>query len=56
MGTMNLCHGSGRLGSSLIYHRPSYIGNQCSFLCLGTDGKLLPMNSGVIFLGCFVVG
>ena len=56
MGTTNMCPGSGRLGSLLIYHLPFDIGNRGSFLCLGTDGRLLPMSSGVTFLGCFIVG
>ena len=56
IGTTSLCPGSGWLGSSSICPRPSDTGNLGSFLCLGTIGRLLPMNSGVTFLGCFVVG
>ena len=54
-GTMNSCPGSGRLGSSPICHLPSNIGNRGSFLCLGMNGRLLPMNSGVAFLGYSIV-
>ena len=55
-GIMNSCPGSGRLGSSLIFHCPSDIGSQGSFLYLGMDGKLSLMIFRVKFLGCFVVG
>ena len=53
---MNSCPGSGRLGLSLIFHCPSDIGSQGSFLYLGMDGKLSLMIFRVKFLGCFVVG
>ena len=52
---MNSCPGSGRLGSSPICHLPSDIGNRGSFLCLGMNGRLLPMNSEVAFLGYSIV-
>ena len=34
----------------------SSVNIEALFLCLGIDGKLLSMNSRVIFLGCFIVG
>ena len=55
MGTTSVCPRLGRLGLSPICPRPSDTRNPGSFLSLGTTGRLLPMNSGATFLGCFVV-
>ena len=51
-----MCPGLERLGLSLIYFRPSDIGNLDSFLCLGMIGRLHLMKFGVTSLGCSVVG
>ena len=55
-GTTSLCPGTGRLGSSLTYPRPSDTGSPSFSLCLGMIGRPFLTKLGVTSLGYFVSG